>query len=156
MGRDCFSDGLLFHVVLGNLLLERDCKSKSGATSGFAFRSDMSSHQLDKLFTDGQSQPGSPIFSSGGPIRLHKRLEESRKRTGCNSDSVICHGETDMSYPFMTCRRFTISGGGEFKALFGGPVIKIHQDGNRPLVAEFNRIRQQIAENLLKPSRIAA
>ena len=57
------------------LLLKRYGETKDRTGPWFAFRSDMPTHQFNKLFADGQSQPSSAIFPGGGPVSLHKRLE---------------------------------------------------------------------------------
>ena len=57
------------------LLLERYGKSKNGARTRLTLRSDVSTHQIHQLFTNGEPQTRPSIFPGGGTVGLDEWLE---------------------------------------------------------------------------------
>ena len=92
----CELDSLLDGISFGRRLLERYGKPERGTASRFAFHSDMSTHQFDQLFADGQTKSGPAIFACRGAIRLNERLKQPGEGAGRDPDSRIAYGKTNV------------------------------------------------------------
>src|SRR5260370_38224361 len=86
---------------------------------------------------DHQSRAGAAVFARGRTIGLHKRLEQPPLILARNSDSAIAHlkGKQHVVTDLLRLR---------------------HRKGYFALAGEFDRVREQVVENLPQAGWIAA
>src|SRR2546428_22293 len=59
------------------------------SVADFAFHPDLPAHELDQTGTDGQAQPGAPVFSGSGAVGLRKGRENKLELFGRDAAARI-------------------------------------------------------------------
>src|SRR5690606_19555542 len=72
-----------------------------------AFGGDRAAHQNNKLFGDGQPQPGAAEAACGGRVGLNEFLEDRRQKVLGNPDAGVnnMHGQHDFSVALFLLRQ---------------------------------------------------
>ncbi len=100
--------------------------------------------EIGQLAADGEAQAGAAIFPAGAGVGLLKRFENQFLLLLGNANAGIGHLEGNNG------RRMVEDG------MFGAPAARRrrHAEANPALRGEFERVRQQILQDLLQPFRI--
>src|SRR5262249_8554213 len=75
---------------------KRNRKPESATGAFFTVKADCAIHQFDEALANRESKPGSTELASGGAVRLHKRLEQSRTHRSRQTNARIFDLESDQ------------------------------------------------------------
>jgi hypothetical protein len=77
----------------------------------FACHDDLSAHQVDEFFNNGEAETGAAVFARARHVCLAKFIEDVFQRLLIHADAGVGHGELDCS---------VIARGGDFDLAFFG------------------------------------
>ena len=125
-----------FRRQFGFSLPDLNCEVKSRSFSGFTLDPNLSAHQSHELSRDRQTQPGAAVFARGGRIGLRERAENLMLFVRRDSDPGI--PDADAQDCSLDAWR-----------------PHLHADFYFPSLGEFDRVTDQIHNDLTKPGGVS-
>ena len=125
---------------------ERQVERERASRAGLACQRDRAAEQRRDFTADRQTQPGAAVATRGRAVSLREGLEDELLLFRRDADAAVADGEGDHTV------------GGVQARMRQRPAARSAADGQAHTagLGEFEAVRQQIAQHLLKPTRIAA
>ena len=119
-------------------VVQRQFNPKGRTVARCARHADGAAHQLRQMFGNCQAESSASVFARGGNIRLTEWREQFCQREGINADAGVGNRKP---VPGAACGRFTHE--------------RRYFDNDLSARGEFNRVAEQIAEQLPQAYRVA-
>ena len=128
-------------LALGWHIGLRQIKGERAARAGCADQANLPAQQPGQFAADGQPKACAAVFAAGAAVGLLKRLEDDLLLVRCDANAGVAHRQRQNGF------------GAVKRRVVGTPALADRRDrqGDLACLGEFERIGEQILEDLLQP-----